>query len=44
MGGRGKQISEFKINLVNRVSSRIARGTQRTLDIFKRQTDSGCMK
>jgi hypothetical protein len=29
LGGRGRQISEFKASLVYRVSSRTARGTQR---------------
>jgi hypothetical protein len=29
LGGRGKQISEFEASLVYRVSSRIARATQR---------------
>jgi hypothetical protein len=29
LGGRGRQISEFEANLVYRVSSRIARATQR---------------
>jgi hypothetical protein len=29
LGGRGKQISEFKASLVYRVSSRTARATQR---------------
>jgi hypothetical protein len=29
MGGRGRRISEFKASLVYRVSSRIARATQR---------------
>jgi hypothetical protein len=29
LGGRGGQISEFKASLVYRVSSRIARATQR---------------
>jgi hypothetical protein len=29
LGGRGRQISEFKASLVYRVSSRIARATQR---------------
>jgi hypothetical protein len=29
LGGRGRQISEFKASLVYRVSSRIARTTQR---------------
>jgi hypothetical protein len=29
MGGRGRQISEFKASLVYRVSSRTARATQR---------------
>jgi hypothetical protein len=29
LGGRGRQISEFKSSLVYRVSSRIARTTQR---------------
>jgi hypothetical protein len=29
LGGRGRQISEFKASLVYKVSSRIARATQR---------------
>jgi hypothetical protein len=29
LGGRGRQISEFKVTLVYRVSSRIARATQK---------------
>jgi hypothetical protein len=29
LGGRGRRISEFKASLVYRVSSRIARATQR---------------
>jgi hypothetical protein len=29
LGGRGRQISEFEASLVNRVSSRTARATQR---------------
>jgi hypothetical protein len=29
LGGRGKQISEFKVSLVYRVSSRLAGATQR---------------
>jgi hypothetical protein len=29
LGGRGRQISEFEASLVYRVSSRIARGTQK---------------
>jgi hypothetical protein len=29
LGGRGRQISEFKASLVYRVSSRIARASQR---------------
>jgi hypothetical protein len=31
LGGRGRQISEFKASLVYRVSSRTARATQRNL-------------
>jgi hypothetical protein len=31
LGGRGKQISEFKASLVYKVSSRTARATQRNL-------------
>jgi hypothetical protein len=31
LGGRGRQISEFKASLVYRVSSRRARATQRSL-------------
>jgi hypothetical protein len=29
LGGRGRRISEFEVSLVYRVSSRIARATQR---------------
>jgi hypothetical protein len=29
LGGRGRQISEFEASLVNKVSSRIARATER---------------
>ena len=29
LGGRGRQISEFEVSLVYRVSSRIARATQK---------------
>jgi hypothetical protein len=31
LGGRGRQISEFKASLVYRVSSRTAKATQRNL-------------
>jgi hypothetical protein len=37
MGGRGRQISEFKASLVYRVSSRIARAIQRN-PVFKNKT------
>jgi hypothetical protein len=36
MGGRGRQISEFKASLVYRVSSRTARAIQRNL-VLKNQ-------
>jgi hypothetical protein len=36
LGGRGKQISEFKASLVYRVSSRTARATQRN-PVWKNQ-------
>jgi hypothetical protein len=38
LGGRGRQISEFKANLVYRVSSRTARATQRN-PALKYQTE-----
>ena len=39
MGGRGRQISEFEASLVYRVSSRIARATQRNpVFLGERQT------
>jgi hypothetical protein len=36
LGGRGRQISEFKASLVYRVSSRTARATQRN-PVLKKQ-------
>jgi hypothetical protein len=36
LGGRGRQISQFKASLVYRVSSRIARATQRN-PVLKKQ-------
>jgi hypothetical protein len=36
LGGRGKQISEFKASLVYKVSSRIARAIQRNSVLKKR--------
>jgi hypothetical protein len=36
LGGRGRQISEFKASLVYRVSSRIAKATQRN-PVLKKQ-------
>jgi hypothetical protein len=38
LGGRGRQISEFKASLVYRVSSRTARATQRN-PVLKKQTN-----
>jgi hypothetical protein len=38
MGGRGRQISEFKASLVYRVSSRTARTTQRNPVLKKQKT------
>jgi hypothetical protein len=37
LGGRGRQISEFKASLVYRVSSRTARATQRN-PVSKKET------
>jgi hypothetical protein len=39
MGGRGRQISEFKASLVYRVSSRTARATQRN-PVSKKQNNN----
>jgi hypothetical protein len=38
LGGRGRQISEFKASLVYRVSSRTARATQRNSVSTKQKT------
>jgi hypothetical protein len=38
LGGRGRQISEFKASLVYRVSSRTARATQRNPVSKKKKT------
>jgi hypothetical protein len=38
LGGRGRQISEFKASLVYRVSSRTARATQRN-PVSEKQTN-----
>jgi hypothetical protein len=38
LGGRGRQISEFKTSLVYKVSSRTARATQRN-PVSKKQTN-----
>jgi hypothetical protein len=38
LGGRGRQISEFKASLVYRVTSRIARATQRNLVLKQNKT------
>jgi hypothetical protein len=38
LGGRGREISEFEVSLVYRVSSRIARATQRN-PVSKTQKD-----
>jgi hypothetical protein len=37
LGGRGRRISEFKVSLIYRVSSRTARATQRN-PVLKNQT------
>jgi hypothetical protein len=37
LGGRGRRISEFETSLVYRVSSRIARATQRDLSVSKKK-------
>jgi hypothetical protein len=37
LGGRGRQISEFEASLVYRVSSRIARATQRNPVLKKKK-------
>jgi hypothetical protein len=37
LGGRGRQISEFKASLVYKVSSRTARATQRNPVLKKRR-------
>jgi hypothetical protein len=37
LGGRGRQISEFKANLVYRVSSRTPRATQRNPAVLKKK-------
>jgi hypothetical protein len=52
LGGRGRQISEFKASLVYRVSSRTARATQRNpvskkqktnkKDVLKDKVANGC--
>jgi hypothetical protein len=39
LGGRGRQISEFKASLVYRVSSRTARATQRNPVLKDKQTN-----
>jgi hypothetical protein len=39
LGGRGRQISEFKASLVYRVSSRIAGATQRNPVFKNKQTN-----
>jgi hypothetical protein len=38
LGGRGRRISEFEASLVYKVSSRIARATQR-IPVLKKQTN-----
>jgi hypothetical protein len=38
LGGRGRRISEFKVSLVYRVSSRTARATQRN-PVLKNQKE-----
>jgi hypothetical protein len=38
LGGRGRQISEFEISLVYRVSSRTAKATQRNPVLEKKKT------
>ena len=44
MGGRGTQISEFKVSLVYRVSSRIARATQRNNPVSEKTTTTTTKK
>jgi hypothetical protein len=39
LGGRGRRISEFEASLVYRVSSRIARATQRNPVLENKQTN-----
>jgi hypothetical protein len=39
LGGRGRQISEFKTSLVYRVSSRTTRATQRNIVTLSGQTN-----
>jgi hypothetical protein len=39
LGGRGRRISEFEASLVYRVSSRIARATQRNPVLKNKQTN-----
>jgi hypothetical protein len=41
LGGRGRQISEFKVSLVYKVSSRTARATQRNLVLKKKKEKKG---
>jgi hypothetical protein len=42
LGGRGRQISEFKTSLVYKVSSRTARTTQRNPGSKNKQTNKAC--
>jgi hypothetical protein len=44
LGGRGRQISEFKASLVYKVSSRIARATQRNPVSKNKQTKTNKQK
>jgi hypothetical protein len=44
LGGRGRQISEFKASLVYRVSSRTARATQRNPVLKKQKTKTNKQK
>jgi hypothetical protein len=44
LGGRGRQISEFKASLVYKVSSRTARAIQRNPDSKKQKTNKQTKK
>jgi hypothetical protein len=42
LGGRGRQISEFKVSLVYRMSSKTARALQRNPVSKKKKRKKGC--